>query len=102
MWKTATVLSYKIWFLLVLFSGVHQGSDLTTVEKRDGDGRDVAVVLPDLYRYDNYGQCLERGSAFCMVRAVVKPKPLSEVWHRIQVGLRGCCYVLKMAVFIFS
>ncbi|XP_038121411.1 nose resistant to fluoxetine protein 6 [Culex quinquefasciatus] len=84
MWKTATVLSCKIWFLLVLFSGVHHGSDLTSVEKRDGDGREVTAGLPDLYRYDNYGQCLERGSAFCMVRAVVKPKPLSEVWNRIQ------------------
>ncbi|XP_062550044.1 nose resistant to fluoxetine protein 6-like [Armigeres subalbatus] len=40
--------------------------------------------MPKLYQYDDYGKCLKQGSAYCMVRSLVKPRPSSALWQRIQ------------------
>ncbi|XP_052567049.1 uncharacterized protein LOC120431211 isoform X2 [Culex pipiens pallens] len=53
---------------------------LYSVQGNDADN----PKWPDLYQYDNYAHCKEHGSAFCMVRAVVKPNSSNEVWNRIQ------------------
>lgn len=88
MLQISTIFSYAIFSI----SLVRSDGSVVVQEKHGGlkkvecaNGNHAKTTLPDLYRYDNYVQCLEQGSAFCMVRAVVKPNSSNEVWNHVQV-----------------
>ncbi|XP_055604204.1 O-acyltransferase like protein-like [Uranotaenia lowii] len=39
---------------------------------------------PDLYQYDNYGQCQNHGRHFCLVKGLIHPDPSNELWLQIK------------------
>ncbi|XP_058828421.1 nose resistant to fluoxetine protein 6-like [Topomyia yanbarensis] len=51
-------------------------------------GREDAATetgsMPALYRFDNYGECMENEGTYCMVRSLLRPNLSSELWLHVK------------------